>query len=60
MNKSIKERLYVKVNDAIDSLESRDINGTLLILEGLKNLSSQFDASLQSDRDRSMIFIKLF
>ena len=36
MNKSIKERLYVKVNDAIDSLESRDINGTLLILEGLR------------------------
>ena len=36
MNKSIKERLYVKVNGAIDSLESRDINGTLLILEGLR------------------------
>jgi len=36
MNKSIKERLYIKVNDAMDSLESRDINGTLLILEGLR------------------------
>ena len=36
MNKSIKERLYVTVNDAMNSLESRDINGTLLILEGLR------------------------
>jgi len=36
MNKFIKERLYIKVNDAIDSLESRDINGTLLILESLR------------------------
>jgi len=31
-----KEKLYKKVNDAIDSLESRDINGTLLILESLR------------------------
>ena len=36
MNNLIKERLYKKVNDAMDSLESRDINGTLLILEGLR------------------------
>ena len=36
MNKIIKERLYLKVNNAIDSLESRDINGTLLILESLR------------------------
>lgn len=36
MNHLIKERLYKKVNDAMDSLESRDINGTLLILEGLR------------------------
>ena len=36
MNKIIKERLYLKVYNAIDSLESRDINGTLLILESLR------------------------
>lgn len=36
MNFKIKERLYYKVNRAIDSLESRDINGTLLILESLR------------------------
>ena len=36
MNNLIKERLYKKVNDAMDSLESRDINGTLLILESLR------------------------
>ncbi len=36
MNKIIKERLYLKVNNAIDSLESRDINGTLLTLESLR------------------------
>jgi hypothetical protein len=36
MNKIIKERLYLKINNAIDSLESRDINGTLLILESLR------------------------
>lgn len=36
MNNLMKERLYKKVNDAMDSLESRDINGTLLILEGLR------------------------
>lgn len=31
-----REKLYLKVNKAIDSLESRDINGTLLILESLR------------------------
>lgn len=36
MNNLIKERLYKKVNDAMDSLESRDINGTFLILESLR------------------------
>ena len=36
MNKKIKEKLYIKVNNALDSLESRDINGTLLILEDLR------------------------
>ncbi len=36
MNYQIKERLYYKINKAIDSLESRDINGTLLILESLR------------------------
>ncbi len=36
MDANHKEKLYKKVNDAIDSLESRDINGTLLILESLR------------------------
>jgi hypothetical protein len=36
MNFDKKERLYYKVNKAIDSLESRDINNTLLILESLR------------------------
>lgn len=36
MNHQIKERLYIKINKAIDMLESRDINGTLLILESLR------------------------
>ncbi len=36
MNYQIKERLYYKINKAIDSLESRDTNGTLLILESLR------------------------
>lgn len=36
MNLQKKERLYYKINKAIDSLESRDINGTLLILESLR------------------------
>tara|TARA_B100000900_G_scaffold317810_1_gene276845 strand:+ start:683 stop:820 length:138 start_codon:yes stop_codon:yes gene_type:complete len=36
MNYQIKEQLYLKINKAIDSLESRDINGTLLILESLR------------------------
>ena len=31
-----KEKLYYKVNKAIYSLESRDINGTLLLLESLR------------------------
>ena len=31
-----KERLYYKINKAIDNLESRDINSTLLILESLR------------------------
>lgn len=31
-----REKLYLKVNKAIDSLESRDINGTLLLLESLR------------------------
>tara|TARA_Y100000114_G_C11753180_1_gene325495 strand:- start:1716 stop:1853 length:138 start_codon:yes stop_codon:yes gene_type:complete len=35
MNYANKERLYRKVNKAIDLLESRDIYGTLLLLEGL-------------------------
>mgnify|MGYP001264149764 FL=1 len=36
MNFQKKERLYYKINKAIDSLESRDINGTLFILESLR------------------------
>lgn len=36
MNLQKKERLYYKINKAIDSLESRDINGALLILESLR------------------------
>ena len=31
-----REKLYLKVNKAIDSLESRDINGTLLLLESIR------------------------
>tara|TARA_B100002019_G_scaffold277243_1_gene276857 strand:- start:606 stop:743 length:138 start_codon:yes stop_codon:yes gene_type:complete len=31
-----REKLYLKINKAIDSLESRDINGTLLLLESLR------------------------
>jgi hypothetical protein len=36
MNPSSREKLYYKINKAIDSLESRDINNTLLILESLR------------------------
>ena len=36
MNFQKKERLYYKINKAIDLLESRDINGTLFILESLR------------------------
>lgn len=36
MNGLNREKLYIKVNKAIDSLESRDINGTLLLLESLR------------------------
>jgi hypothetical protein len=36
MNANTKEALYKQVNDAIDSLESRDIHNTLIILEGLR------------------------
>jgi len=31
-----REKLYLKINKAIDFLESRDINGTLLLLESLR------------------------
>ena len=36
MDANTKELLYRQVNDAIDSLESRDIHNTLAILEGLR------------------------
>jgi hypothetical protein len=36
MNPNNREKLYYKINKAIDSLESRDINNTLLILESLR------------------------
>jgi len=36
MNYQIKEKLYYKINKAIDLLESRDINSTLLLLESLR------------------------
>tara|TARA_Y100000389_G_scaffold193060_1_gene221434 strand:- start:1027 stop:1164 length:138 start_codon:yes stop_codon:yes gene_type:complete len=36
MDANTKESLYYKINKAIDLLESRDINSTLLLLESLR------------------------
>ena len=36
MDANNKERLYIKINNCIDSLESRDVNGALLVLEGIR------------------------
>ena len=36
MDANTKESLYKQINDAIDMLESRDIHGTLILLEGLR------------------------
>ena len=36
MDANHKERLYIKINNCIDSLESRDINSALLVLEGIR------------------------